>query len=283
MKRPVGVMLGTCVLAMIAMSNAPSAQSVPLLFQTTFNCADWNQKMGLMDADVCGVGDGIAGSGGWTVSTGVSDQITPAANNPSGGGGKGFRHWRGDGSNNDGGGLAISLPTGVTEMWVRLYQRYQSGFGFTGGGPLYIKDNYWGACGSGCVIFGIQGRNSWGVNFNGSTNYSSSLTWAASQGGAVGDGRWHAYEYHLKQNGSAATVEFWFDGTRYLNDTAANLGSTPWSSFKLGSNEATVTGCSAGCYTDYDDLAISVTGRVGTSGGTVTPPPAAPINVHVIR
>ena len=283
MRTPFGVVLLTCALAIAAMSQTPSAQTIPLLFQTTFNCADWNQRLGLLDGDVCAVGDGIAGSGGWTTGSGSVDQITSAANNPSGAGGKGFRHWRGDGQNNCGGGLHISLPVPVTEMWVRVYQRFQSGLGFTPSGqPVYTKDNYWGVCGSGCLIFGIQGNNSWGLNYNGSTNYSSSLTWSASQGGSTGDGRWHEYQYHVKQNGTAGTIELWVDGVRYLHNTAANLGSTPWSAFKLGENEATVAGCASDCYTDYDDLAISATGYIGSTPGTLTPP-AAPLNVHVIR
>ena len=180
------------------------AQGVPLVFQTTFNCPDWNQTMGGADGNVCSNGDGIAGAGDWKTSNNTSDLITAAANNPSGGGGKGFRHWRGNGDNNNGGGLAITLPANVTEMWVRLYIRFQAGFSWSGGNPLYTKDNYWGSCGSGCVIFGIQGNHSWGVNYNGGVNHPSSLTWAASQGGNTGDGLWHAYEYHLKQNGSSA-------------------------------------------------------------------------------
>jgi hypothetical protein len=236
---------------------------ITIVFQTTFDCPDWIQGMGGADADVCSTGDGISGHGDWISSLGSRDQITAAANNPSGAGGKGLRHWRGDGQNNGGGGLSITLPAPVTEMWVRLYMRYSLGFAWTGGAPLYTKDNYWGACGSGCVIFGIQGNHAWGVNYNGDVNYSSSLSWSQSQGGNTGDGQWHLYEYHLKQDGSAATIEIWVDGVRYLNLTNADLGSTPWRNFKLGENQATATGCNPDCYTDYDDVAISTSGYIG--------------------
>jgi hypothetical protein len=282
--RALAIFIGPAVCAVVALTwpQSSSAQGVPLVFQTTFNCPDWNQSMGLSDANVCSSGDGIAGAGGWTTSNNSNDLISAAANFPGGAGGKGFRHWRGNGSNNNGGSLQISLPSGVTEMWVRFYMRFQSGFAWSGGNPLYTKDHYWGSCGSGCVIFGIQGSNSWGVNFNGSTNYPSSLSWAASQGGTVGDGQWHSYEYHLKQNGSAATIEFWFDGVRYLNRTNANLGSTPWQSFKLGENQSSVTGCSPDCFTDYDDIAISTVGYIGPLGNpSPGPGPAAPTNLRV--
>lgn len=272
---------GACVVAALAWPALSTAQ-VPLVFQTTFNCPDWIQGMGGSDANVCSSGDGIAGSGDWTTSSGSRDQIIAAANNPAGGGAKGFRHWRGNGSNNVGGGLTITLPAPVTEMWVRFYMKFSAGFAWSGGNPLYTKDNYWGGCGSGCVIFGIQGSNSWGVNYNGTVNYPSSLSWAASQGGNTGDGQWHVYEYHLRQNGSAATIEVWVDGVRYLNRTNANLGSTPWQSFKLGENQSSVTGCNPDCYTDYDDIAISTVGYIGPIGSpNPGPGPAAPRNLRV--
>lgn len=272
----IALVSGVCVLVAMVLPQNASAQ-VPLVFETTFNCPDWNQTMGLLDSQVCSNGDGISGHGNWLVSYGNPDQITAAANNPAGGGGKGFRHWRGDGTNNLSGGLQISLPAPVTEMWVRFYMRFSLGFAWSGGGPQYTKDHYWGACGSGCIIFGIQGGG-WGINFNGGTNYPSSRTWSASQGGSTGDGQWHVYEYHVKQNGSAGIIEVWVDGVRYLNVTNANLGSTPWRDFALGENQNQVTGCSPNCYTDYDDIAISTVGRIGPIG-TILPP--APRNLRV--
>ncbi len=253
--------------------SSSSVSGTAILFQTTFDDTNfptirapgvhWDQLLDPhTDAAIGQVGDGIGAHGNWLTANLSGDQILAAANHPGGGGGKGFRHWRGDGDNNTGGGLTITLPAPVTEMWVRVYMRFSLGFAWSGGAPLYTKDNYWGGCGSGCVIFGVQGNHSWGVNFDGGTNYPSSLTWAASQGGNTGDGQWHVYEYHLKQNGTAGTIEVWVDGVRYLNITNADLGSTPWQSFALGENQATVTGCTPDCYTDYDDIAISTTGYV---------------------
>jgi len=263
--------------------------AVPLLlFQTTFDDVNfptirapgvhWDELLDPHDDAAIGrAGDGIEENGDWTTTNGSGDQILAAANYPGGGGGKGFRHYRGNGSNNNGGGLFITLPVPVTEMWVRMYMRYSLGFAWEeDGAPVYTKDNYWGGCGDGCVIFGIQGGSSWGVNYNGLKNYASSLTWAASQGGNTGDGQWHLYEYHLKQNGSAGIIEIWVDGVRYLNMTNANLGSTPWGSFSLGENQADPTGCNPDCYTDYDDIAISTTGHIGSVN-----PIAAPRNPHV--
>jgi hypothetical protein len=161
-------------------------------------------------------------------------------------------------------------------MWVRFYMRYSSGFAWSPSGqPLYTKDHYWNAGGANFFIFGIQGSNSWGLHStNGSTNYPSSRSWSTSQGGAVGDGQWHCYEYHGKQNGASGTIELWIDGVRHLLTTTADLGSTPWSYFALGSNQSTVTGAGGSdYYTDYDDIAISTSGRIGCLGSTVLPSP----------
>lgn len=286
MSKAHGLALVGGVAIALALSHAPSAQSVPLVFQTTFNCSPWLQTNG---TDPCLPGDGIGRHGDWTMN-GKGDELLAAANYPGGGGGLGFRHWRGDGTNAAGGGISISLPQATNEVWVRMYMRFQAGFGWVGGAPLYTKDHYWGACGSGCIIFGIQGSNSWGINYNGSDNHSSSLSWAASQGGPVGDGQWHAYEYHVLKNGASSVVEFWFEGVRYLSKSV-NLGTATMTSFSLGENQSAVTGCPSGCYTDYDDLAISTTGYIGPTfgtggggggGGGATPVPSAPTNVRLV-
>lgn len=255
----------------------PQTSRAQMVFETTFNCPDWNQSMGLSDGAVCGTGDGISGYGGWTTSNGSVDQITAAANNPAGGGGKGFRHWRGDGTNNNGGGIKIGFPTPLTEMWVRFYMRYSSGFqwNYSPPHPHYTKEFYWNVGGSNTMVFGYQG-GAWGLYSN-NVNYPSSLNWQASQGGFdVGDGQFHCYEYHVKQNGAAGTIEMWMDGVQYLNKAGANLGSTPWSYVGLGSNQNTVVGAGAtDYYTDYDDIAVSTSGRIGCSGtpSPVLPPP----------
>ncbi len=237
-----------------------------LVFETTFDCLDWDQSMGSGDSEVCGTDDGIAGHGGWTTSNGSNDQITADANYSGGAGGKGFRHFRGDGTNNNGGGLRISLPAPVTEMWVRVYMKYSAGFSWTfapESHPHYTKDFYWNVNGGGNVlIFGYQGGG-WGLNNNG--NHPSSLDWFASQGDSyTGDGQFHSYEYHVKQDGPDGVIEVWVDGIQYLDKTGVDLGDVPWSYFGLGENQSEVIGAGAtDYYTDYDDLAISTTGRIG--------------------
>jgi hypothetical protein len=240
--------------------------SVPLVFETTFDCADWNQSMGLGDANVCAPQDGISGYGGWTTNNNSQDEISAAANNPAGAGGKGFRHYRGDGTNNNGGGLSITFPAPVTEMWVRFYMRYSLGFSWTfapDAHPHYTKDHYINVGGPGAMVFGYQG-GAWGL-YDGKTAHPSAMGWYASQGNSyTGDGKFHCYEYHVKQAGTAGVIEIWFDGVQQLTKTGVDLGNTPWSYFALGSNQNEPIGAGAtDYYTDYDDLAISTVGYIG--------------------
>lgn len=281
----VSIVSGICVIAALASPELARAQAVQLVFQTTFDCPDWNQTMGLGDAKVCQENDGISGLGGWITRSGTADQITAAANHPGGGGGKGFRHWRGngaDGKNDNGGGLKIVLPSAYSELWIRFYMRYQAGFRWGNDAPHYTKEIYFHEFGN--PILGIQGGGSaWGIRVRG-RSFPSLLTWEGSQNGALGDGRWHCYEYHIKQDGRNGLVEFWFDGRKYLSQTV-DAGSTPMHSFTLGDNQnwvvdanglaANQNGKPTDYYTDFDDIAISTTGYIGPIG-TAKPGLSAP-------
>jgi hypothetical protein len=275
MKKPFGLVVASCVLAMVAMSGRPSAQSTSPLFSTTFNCPDWRQSLGLADVDVCALGDGIAGAGAWTTSAGSEDMITLAANRPGGGGGKGFRHWRGDGYNNDGGGLAISLPIPVNKMSVRFYMRYQAGFTWAAGHPGGTKETYWKS-GTGSIYFGFSGGV---LRFvaNG-LPYNSSITWNDIMGGSTGDGLWHVYDYFVQTdtNGTNGLGKIWVDGKLVFDRNDLNWHNGTWQSFLLGSNQETPANGKDN-YTDYDDITV-------TAGSLTTIAfPAAPTNVHIMR
>ncbi len=282
------------VMTALAWPQASSAQV--LIFQTTFddtNCPTrrapgehWRQSDYFAQApgvEPCAAGDGIRPWGAWTAN-GFEDRIIAEANNPNGGGGKGFRHYRGDGSNSNGGGLSIGWAAGVPELWGRFYMRYQLGFAWSlSGQPIYTKDMYMNVGSPSAWVFGVQGGGGrWGI-FNGKTGIPSSLSWSATMGGAVGDGLWHCYEFHI-QHGAGARIEIWVDNVQVLNTTTdMPPGSTDY--FALGENQASPTGAGATpWYTDYDDLAFSTSGRIGCTYGTPGSPPAglpAPQNLRV--
>ena len=140
--------------------------------------------------------DGMSGFGGWApAGHPAGDQITLAANNPGGGGGRGFRHWRGDGININGGGFSIHPPSAFSDMWIRFYMRFQAGFKWS---PLiYTKDLY---VHSGNIFtLGFHGSDSFGVSIiSPSTNLDGPVGWQSVMRGSVSDGSFHCYEVHVK-------------------------------------------------------------------------------------
>ncbi len=237
-----------------APTTTPTSGDV--LFKTTFDIPVWKQGGG---SDPLPADDAIRHYGDWTAG-GHGDEITADANYPAGGGGNGFRHYRGVGRNANGGGLKITMPKPLTEMWVRQCMRFSQGFAWSGGQPSYTKDHYWNVGGSNFLIFGHQG-GAWGLHTaTGSVNIPSFVRWADTEDGAVASGKkWNCFEYHVKQDGANGMVEMWVNGKRALTRTL-NLGSTPWSYLAIGENQSNVI---VGGYTDYDDFAVSNTGRIG--------------------
>jgi hypothetical protein len=292
------VLLVLCAAAAIAVSTAsPRAQS-GLAFSTTFNCPDWNQTMGGADQNVCAPGDGIDGWGAWTTSKGTVDSITSAANFPGGGGGKGLRHMRGDGGNNNGGGIRIVFPSRLNDLWIRFYMRYQSGFGWEYDQPHYTKDLYVNvnATNQGSIFtigfhngyFGVGLVNPGSMNL---VDTSRQGGWQDINRGTKGDGQWHAYETHVKMdtNGSNGIAESWVDGILVHRHTNVNWGgSTGWHGFEwllLGSNQNKVINNGVEMYTDYDDVAVSGTGYIGPIGGgqsSSSGAPSAPVNLRIV-
>ena len=267
----ISLISSVCVIAALAWSPTSRAQTVPLVFQTTFNCPEWNETMGLLDAIVCSIGDGIAGYGAWTAPNHpAGDQITTAANNPSGGGGKGFRHWAGNGMNQAGGGLLVIFPP-TTEMWFRYSIRFQPGFRWSASGPCYMKTIYVNSGIPGTFYFGVHDCQVGGhVEAMSTVNHYTSASWTA-----IGDGNWHSVELHTKMNlpggSSNGVMEVWVDGTKVYTNTAMQFSTTTgatWAKVNISSNENSPDSGSASLdqYIDYDDIAISTTGYIGPVG-----------------
>jgi hypothetical protein len=247
------------------------------VFQTTFDISEWRKTPGKAanDAQLAPV-DGISGNGGWDTRNGSLDQITTAANNPSGGGGRGFRHWIGDGVNNSGGGIRITFPA-TSEMWIRYYIRYQRGFGW----GRTINHKQWHAQGrNGGFYFGLHQGVIGGVN-GGRSIHHSAVTWTQMQGSWTGDGKFHCIELHVKMNSSGSSsdgvFEFWLNGVQIYSATNVHFSNSTgatWSSvFTSNHNDPQNGGVDA--YVDYDDIAISTTGYIGPIS-TAKPAPPTP-------
>jgi len=210
---------------LLAVGAANSAHAATLLWETTFpdsTCPTWNQSMGYGDAQVCATGDGISGFGGWTTALGSEDEIIAAANHPNGAGGKGFRHWRGDGWNVNGGGIAVNLPSPQTEFWMRFYARWEQGFYWASfvDHPHYTKDIYFFNPVKGSAVLGFdRGWGAAGTSPGG--DYRGVPGWKEVMGGIYGDGLWHCYEAHFKvdTNGSNGIAESWVDGVQNAGQT----------------------------------------------------------------
>jgi hypothetical protein len=279
-----------CVIAALSCPQTSRAQTV---FQTTFNIPEWIQTPGLSDSDgqLAPAGDGITGNGGWTTSNGSRDQITAAANNPAGGGGRGFRHWVGNGLNNAGGGIVINF-TPSTQVWIRYYIRHKAGFAWAPGGQnmktIYCNRNIPGTFYFGYFFGAIGGHveqdSGTGNHIADFLNSSppeliQQMTWANWQGGSTGDGNFHVLEVRAKMNTTGASsngvFEFWVDDTKIYSNSNVHFANTTGARFTncaVGENHnAPQNGADA--YVDFDDIAISTTGYIGPIGATGTPVP----------
>ena len=256
-----------------------SFAGVDLPWSTTFNCADWTQSDGVFNCD------GVQNYGGWTCGN-LEERIFSDANYSSGGGGKGQRHYEGDGSNNNSGGTIVYFNGYHPEIWVRWYMKYSSGFAWDSGESnplLYDKILYFDV---GTTYATIPEWHYWGwFNFwtyQGGNHDGTSWGWTKAMGGQTSDGNWHCYEVHLNKNTGVA--QLWFDGVLKVNLASVDFGSghPGFKKVVFGSNQRYPDNCAGTCcdtaYVDFDDIAISNTGYIGpiTAGGGEAAPPSPP-------
>lgn len=253
------------------LNTAHAAISLP--WSTTYNCADWNTYTDPLNCD------GLEKNGSWTAG-GHYEQITSAANNPAGGGGKGQRHWVGDGTNINSGGTSIKFATPVTEFRMRWYIRYQSGFAWN---PISYDKLLWihDSAGGGGVVEPDYGDNF--RLFNATTGLtvascSGGCGWNTMYPGGTSNGSWHYLEVHIKAstNGSNGIFEYWLDGVQKISVNNINISNgTTFDHIEFPSNQATPAN-GGYYYIDLDDVAINNTGFIGPVAGG-TPPLAAPL------
>ncbi|MFZ3091179.1 MAG: heparin lyase I family protein [Nitrospirota bacterium] len=255
-----------------------SISAVNLPWSTTFDCNDWKTSDG--GSTGC---DGLNKHGNWSCDNGdatiMEEQITSAANYPGGGGGKGQRHWIGDGVNNVSGGLSASFTSPQKEIWMRWYMRYESGFKWN------VLNNqkiiYFDPLNYTRLIIHYYGMDKIRVySYAAKAGYVSTngTGWNSMMGGSASDGKWHLWEIHIKMdtNGKDGVVELWTDGKHMINERTANLGGASGailSYVAIGENGFKPD--NGRCmYVDYDDIVISSTGPISKSSSdknTISP------------
>src|SRR5688572_5992466 len=109
----------------------------------------------------------------------LKDKVMTAANNPSGAGGRGHRHYR-TGHNDHGGGMEFHWTGDPAEIWLRYYIRFSTGWDAQ---PTYTKDWYFDGAQNPVRVIGHQG-GAWGVVFNNNA-FPSSLDWTDTFGGTT--------------------------------------------------------------------------------------------------
>lgn len=294
--------------------------SAPISFvdgkwETTFNCAEHDTPNG-SSYDCAGM---IVPNGGGSEGTDQPinvTRITSAANNPLGAG-NGARFWNKDGSNNCSTAYRIFFPIKLTEVWIRFYERYESGF--TWSNLVYDKQLYLHTDSPEyqAVIVEPYGWNNWQAAVQGvsGSNASSQIEangfgWQSVMGGNLADGLFHSYEVHLKMDttGIAGTTgqpvptadgigQLWIDGVLRANNLAVNfsngnvIAKTGWSYFTFDSNQSSPAN-SKESYVDYDDMVVYSTTppNLDTNGNPFIGPigfgdataPAAPSGLSVL-
>lgn len=267
------------VLIWIGVANA----TITLPWSTTFHCAEWV----CCSTVNC---DGFYKHGDWHSSGGHYEQITTAANYSGGGGGRGQRHWVGDGQSDNSGGLRVDFDKGYPEIWFRFYVRFQSGLtwaaplGFLKIAYVNVATSYYDECDW------PRGWDDSGICLNGRDHLGGVGTgWdtimangAIVNGHHTSDGQWHCFEYHLKvdTNGSNGIWQLWIDGVLKVNETNMDYGGSNFTRILFGSNHTAMAN-GGDRYIDYDDIAISNTGYIG-SVSPPSPPPSPPTNLTII-
>lgn len=241
-------------------------------WSTTFNYGPCTQRGQGGQADCDSVRtDGLYWDWYGAALNGKYTQATSAANNASGGGGNGARIWIGDGFTVMSGSIRAEFAA-KKELWVRWYERYQSGFRWSGGLPSFSKELYFGTATGGTSVIPEMYFDQFSLTAQGGSTYAdayqvvSTYGWPSIMGGANSDGQFHCYEIHLKMdtNGSDGIGQLWIDGILRVSNTGVNwsFGSSAaragWINFDFKSNANQPTN-GQDMYVDVDDMAIYTT------------------------
>lgn len=269
------------ILAVFIVTPLSASAADNFTISTTYDCTEQNQKTsGWISCD--GLRKGLDNCN----RAGNCEQITSEANYPNGLGGRGQRHWIGDGLNNGSGSIIYSFRSSSSEVWTRWYVRWQSGLQL-GSNSSPHKVQYYNlrqcAGHSGGCYFAI------GSNYlrltNAGRNYTSdySFGWFQLHGDASSKEAWHCFETMVRINTpgkSDGIAQWWIDGILRLARLDVYYAASPgnFTGFLLPSNGDFITG-GTDKFEDIDDVEVSNTGRIGCLANTQSDtPPAVPQN-----
>jgi hypothetical protein len=281
-----------------------SYATTPIPFSTTFSdCPYWNSyyQYGVNNYICPSEPNGLQRHGAWTCSGGETEELTTSANMSSGAGGSGLRHWTGTGKNVCSGSANIVFDSVQPELWIRWYQRYDSGQYFRsnseGDKQLLMDSTVFASPPSGCghwyggwenptklvvQVKSVGGGS--GINYYGQAdrgwNYVMHEGATAPNGEKYSDGQWHYYEVHMKWNTGSppdgnpdGIVQWWIDGELLLDHSDVVWyrqypECSGWHNvvFRANVDYAMQSTCLSD---DIDDIAISNTGYIGPLGYSV--------------
>ncbi len=254
-------------------SQSNTITTTTYLWATTFDCPDWVQPKGSVPP--C---DGIDLGNRDYLCNGVTPSlINSDGNNPNGNGGKGFRVSIGDGQNNLSAFPSYTLSTPQSELWIRFYIKFPLGFAwsYVNITILYFSQVLSNHQGYISMVYDLTNLYTTPIGIphnpdhkdcdNNSSMALPNFGWNDIMGGSTGDGQWHYYEFHIKKdtNGTNGIFQAWIDGILRNNHSDVNYNNSDFNlvAFNVGQNNTANNGC---VYVDYDDIAISTTGYIGS-------------------
>lgn len=206
----------------------------------------------------------------------LHSNIDVSANFPDGEGGAGFAlYYEGNSRNTFSSGLLLTFDPPEPDVWVRFYRSWP--VGQTWGGILEHKIFYiFSDAGMAANVNFPQGEDDIGLQPRGTMGspdiYVQGNGWQTLNGGSlVGDGAWHAFEFHFRLGTPGADdglFEMWIDGVNVAVREGldfydgGNISPSGWSEIELPSNHnvSTLAGCGE---SRLDDIAVATPSYVG--------------------
>lgn len=261
------IILTLCIL-LIAAPALAAITFVDGKWESSFDLPEWTQGEGAPPGE-------FSSGGSWTCD-GLGGQITTDAKNPLSKGARGFRHWQGDGTNKNSGGIMAYFPSPQKELWIRWYHRYEKGFQWSvqssgNREPAYDKLLYIWTAKSGNAILPEPYYNRFRLATQSPSAHWTSPSgkgWKYIMGSDQSDGRFHVHEIYIKMdtNGTDGIGRYWINGELLIDSTNMNYsGGTDssedqtarngWTRFLIGSNQKAPDNGQC-MYVDYDDFVI---------------------------